>query len=158
MHYGSEQHLIIYFPSKSGVIEWASEQTNERSSACEQSKHCGASKWMSGAVQANGRVSSPVLRRGTWLFWTIVHYHELGFRLKTPNSFSQNSFSGSKFSTNASSQISNSRFGIWLRTAGRDRSRLPSIFNSRKLLSREMSSDSSDSSFPMRLRYTCLMP
>ena len=37
-------HLIIYFPTSSGVSEGASEQMNERSGVRDQSEQCGASE------------------------------------------------------------------------------------------------------------------
>ena len=50
------------FPISSGVSEWASEGTNERSEGREQSEQCGASEWVSGASErANRGANGPVL-------------------------------------------------------------------------------------------------
>ena len=65
-------HLFNHFPTSSGVSEWASERTNERSGARKQSQHCGGSEWVSAMNdRANEGASSPVFRSG---FLVILDY------------------------------------------------------------------------------------
>ena len=72
------RHLIIHFPMSSGMSEWGSKRTSQRSGAREQSKQCGTSEWVSGASnQANGRASGPLLT--SW-FSALMH-HCSAFRL-----------------------------------------------------------------------------
>ena len=65
-------HLIIHFPTGSGVSEWASKWTNERSGARKQSEGVGASKWSSNASKrAKRQASGPVLM--PWFFVIVDH-------------------------------------------------------------------------------------
>ena len=53
----------------SGVSEWMSERTNERSGARERSEQCGANEWVSGASErASGRANGPAL-------YASISYH-----------------------------------------------------------------------------------
>ena len=71
--YGPEQpyYQAFLIPASSGVSEWASEQTNERSGArersAEQANEC--------AALANKRKDEWVVHNfgpNSWLFWAIV--------------------------------------------------------------------------------------
>ena len=64
LRYGSKQpdFPTSYYWTGSGVSEWMSKWTNERSGAREQCKQCGVSEWVSDVSEwTNGRASGPIL-------------------------------------------------------------------------------------------------
>ena len=76
-HFGWEpphfETWIIHYPTSSGVSEWPSEQSNERSGAHKQNEQCGASEWVSSASKwaIKERVAQ-CLRHDSELFQTTV--------------------------------------------------------------------------------------
>ena len=72
-------HLIIHFPMSEGVSKM-SEQTSERSEACEWSKQGGASEWVGGASERTIRRVAQYFILDPCIFWTIVSSYEVFLR------------------------------------------------------------------------------
>ena len=79
-HYGLKLYEIEankdFFLMSLGAGKWANEWANERCAACEQSKQCGASEWVSGTrKRASRQASGPVLLSR---FFVILDHSALG--------------------------------------------------------------------------------